>query len=43
MRAPQGEYLKIELGILALAMLGSSIDLLMQDTLERLNQARSLF
>jgi len=42
MRAPQDEYLKTDLGVLALAMLGSGIDLLMQDTLESLTQARFL-
>jgi hypothetical protein len=42
MRAPQDEYLKTELGVLALAIVGSCIDLLMQDTLESINQARAL-
>jgi hypothetical protein len=39
MRAPQNEYLKTELGVLTSAMVGSCIDLLMQDTLESINQA----
>jgi len=39
MRVPQDEYLKTELGVLALAMVESCIDLLMQDTLESSNQA----